>query len=76
MKIDYFDSFLSISKRSIKFILMKICYMTKFLFANTLSFIIFKNTMLFNERNVIFVFEYFKTYYHDNEFHFKDEFIT
>ena len=75
MRIDYLDSFLSISKRNARFILMKICYMTRFLFADALSSVIFKNTMLFNERNVIFVFEYSKAYYHDNEFHFKNEFI-
>ena len=60
MRIDYLNSFLFISRRKSKFILIKINYMTRFLFIDALLSIIFENTIIFKEKKIVSIFEYFK----------------
>ena len=45
------------------------------LFVDVLSSITFENTIVFNERKIVLILEYFKIYYHDNNNHFKKDFI-
>ena len=74
MRIDFIDFIISIIKSEARFICISVDYMTRYLFADVMSTVISKNTLIFFERFVIFHFDWSRMIYSDNDAHFKGTF--
>ena len=72
--LDYMGPFTPIARSGARFIIIAVCYFTRFLFANAVPESTSANTLAFVESDIVDKLGWPRAFYHDNGSHFKKHF--